>query len=109
MWKDKVLRLCACPLIYIQDKLLLSLLFQSHKAQETQKLVLVRESSGSGCDAAGSVMEEDLMAVLDSQLHIMFIFFQFGDYLKNVETYPHFLFCPTFDDSLLCMQKLMES
>lgn len=58
MWKDKIRGFCACPLIYIQNKLLLSLLFQFHKAQETQKLVLLRESSGSGHDAAGSVMEE---------------------------------------------------
>lgn len=80
MQKGKVPGLCACPLFYIQNKLLLVLLFHSHKAQETQKLVLVRENCGSGHGAAGSVMEEqsDGYPGLSAADSIHFLFFHLG-------------------------------
>lgn len=84
MWKDKAPGFCACPLIYIQNKLLLVLLFQSHKAQETQKLVLVRENCGSGHGPAGSIVEKqfDGYPGLSAADSVHFLFFHLGTIRK---------------------------
>lgn len=81
MWDDKIPGLCARPISYIQNKLLLILPFHFHKDQETQRLVLVRESSASGHGAAGSVVEEWFDGYPElSAADSVYFFFLFGDY-----------------------------